>query len=83
MPKHTYFQKEWLSNSKYKLWIARVKGTKIASCNLCKSDISLSNMGSSALDDHACGKKHKQKVKERQQSLSLYFKSNTCSTSKE
>ena len=38
-------------------------------------------MDSSALDDHVCDKKHKQKVKKKQ-SLIYYIKSNTCSTSK-
>ena len=66
MPKYTYFQEESLSNSKYKLWIARVKDMKISRCSLCTWGISLSNMDSSALDDHVYDKKHKQKVKKNE-----------------
>ena len=42
---------------KYKFWVAKTKEKTVARCTLCKFDISLSNMGSSALDDHAGGKK--------------------------
>ena len=59
----TYFNEEWLTNVNYKLWVVKTKGKTIARCSLCKSDISLSNMGSSALDDHARDKKHSEKVK--------------------
>ena len=54
----TYFREEWLANVKYKLWVAKTKEKTVARCTLCKSDISLANMGSSALDVHAGGKKH-------------------------
>ena len=53
----TYFREEWLTNVKYKLWIAKTKEKTVARCTLCKSDISLSNMGISALDDHVTVKK--------------------------
>ena len=59
----TYFREEWLTNVKYKLWVAKAKDKTVARCSLCKSDISLSNMGSIALDDHARGKKHIEKGK--------------------
>ena len=41
---------------------------------LCKSDISLSNMGSSALDDHAHGKKDSGKVKDRDTDMDYSFR---------
>ena len=53
----------WPSYSQYKLWIVRVKDTKIGKCSVCKSGISLSNMCCSALEDHARGKKHSKKSK--------------------
>ena len=65
MPKHSYFQEMWPSNSQNKLWIVGVKDTKIGKYSVCKSGISLSNMCCSALDDHARGKKHSKKSKEK------------------
>ena len=53
----TYFHEEWLTNVKYQLWVAKMKDKTVARCTICKSDISLSNMGSSALNDYSCGKK--------------------------
>ena len=82
MSKHTYFQEECFCNSKYKLWIVRVKDTEVAKYSLCKWDTSLSNIVCSALDDHTYDKKQKQKVKEKQKCWISYFKSNTCITSK-
>ena len=63
----TYFCEEWLTNVKYKLWVAKTKEKTVARCTLHKSDISLSNMSSSALDDHACVKNTVKKLRiERQ-----------------
>ena len=36
-------------------------------------------MGSSALDDHACGKKHSEKVENRDTGIGLFFQ--TCKVS--
>ena len=55
----TYFGKEWLTNVKYKLWVAKMRDKTVARCTPFKSDIFLSNMDSSALDNHARGKKDK------------------------
>ena len=41
---------------KYKLWVAKTKDKTVVRWTLYKSDISLSNVGSSALDYHARGK---------------------------
>ena len=69
----TYFHEEWLTNVKYKLWAVKTKEKTVARCTLCKCDISLSNMGSRALDDHACGKKHSEKVKNQETGIGLFF----------
>ena len=52
------FQDVWLTDVSYKPWVAKTKDKKIARCLICKADISLSNMGCSALDEHARGQKH-------------------------
>ena len=62
--KETYFQDSWLSNEHYKLWVKRVsdKNTS-ARCRLCLKNIELSNMGERALNSHANGQVHTEKVK--------------------
>ena len=57
--KYTYFQQDWKTNKLYKHWIREdPTSTKKAFCTKCNKSISLSNMGSSALDYHARGGKH-------------------------
>ena len=57
--KNCHFQTEWLRNKKYSSWIKScVSNNKKAICNWCRTDIDISNMGVSALDSHAAGKKH-------------------------
>ena len=75
----TYFREECLTNVKYKLWVAKMKDKTVARCTLCKSDISLSNVESSALNDHARGKKHKQKVKNQKTGTELFFQTSKSS----
>ena len=58
---------------KYKLWVAKMKDKILARCTVCKFDISLSNVGSSTLDDHARGKKYNEKVKNRDTDIGLFF----------
>ena len=43
--KKCLFQSIWLTSEKYSVWI------------ICKTEIDLSNMGASALESHAVGKK--------------------------
>ena len=65
---------------KYKLWVAKTKDKTAARCTLCRSNISLSNMSSTALDDHACGKKHSEKVKNRETGIGLFLQTTKSST---
>ena len=55
------FRDEWLHNKRYQLWIAKAN-SKNARCIFCQKDLDVSTMGNSALDSHATGSKHKQKV---------------------
>ena len=75
----TYFCGEWLTNVKYKLWVAKTKAKTVAKCILSKCDISLSNMGSNALDDHSCSKKQR-KVKNQEAGVRLFFQTSLSST---
>ena len=68
------FQKTWLENPKYKLWLAVVPSDeKTARCILCKKDINVLVMGVSALESHAKAKKHKSLIKERKQYSETFF----------
>ena len=59
--KKCHFQNEWLTNEEYSNWVQVVpKNRSRVKCSLCKTEIDISNMGVSALDSHAAGKKHKQ-----------------------
>ena len=55
------FQEGWLTSKLYKDWITQGKNKNYANCVLCLKDIDLSTMGSTALDSHAKGAKHKAK----------------------
>ena len=61
MVKRTYFQDVWLTDVRYKSWVAKMKYKKVARCLICKADISLSSMGCSALNEHARGQKHQKR----------------------
>ena len=41
MVKRTYFQDVWLTDVRYKSWVAKMKYKKVARCLICKADISL------------------------------------------
>ena len=82
MVKQTYFQDVWLTDVRYKSWVAKTKDKKIAGSLICKADISLSNIGCSALDEHPRGQKHQKRDQSRNQSsLSSYF-AKTSSTNR-
>ena len=70
------FQEEWYTNKKYKLWISKSSNSAGARCTLCKKDIDISTMGSSALHSHAKGKKHVDRVEERSMGLDIFFQTN-------
>ena len=48
------FKEIWLIDPIFQLWIAKVQGDpSLAWCKLCKSNINISKMGKSTLNDHA------------------------------
>ena len=77
------FQEEWLTNKKYKLWVAKTSSEISAKCILCVKEIDITKMGGSTLDSHATSKKHEQRVKERLQRLDTFFKRTSSEISKE
>ena len=61
------FKEIWLTDRIFQIWIAKVPGDpSLARCKLCKSNISISKMGRSALNDDAKGKRHLDIIEEWQ-----------------
>lgn len=58
--KNCHFKDEWTRNNKYSEWIKPTKNSKKAKCVWCRTEINIANMGVSALDSHASGRKHMQ-----------------------
>ena len=54
------FQDEWLSDDSFRAWVGKTGNKKEARCVVCKRNIDISAMGSSALHSHASGKNHKE-----------------------
>ena len=72
--KKCHFQIEWLANEDYSNWVQAVPNDRSrVKCSFCKTEIDISNMGVSALDSHAAGKKHKQ-IASAAVSSSMFFK---------
>ena len=62
--KQTYFQESWLS-SEFKSWVCKASLNIDTRCKLCKVNISLSNMGVTALKSHVKNNTHKKLVQEQ------------------
>ena len=67
------FNRDWLVNEKYKLWLAKGKNDSCAKCILCSKEIDLSTMRPNALDSHGKGKKHCDISKNRSAGLHCSF----------
>ena len=68
------FKEIWLTDPIFQLWIVKVPGDpSLAWCKLCKSNINISKMGRSPLNDHAKGKRHLDMIEERQKYTSANF----------
>ena len=72
--KQTYFQDNWLKDTRFAFWISRSKSKENAFCTLCKKDFGLSNMGERTLVSHANGKKHNTMVADREKARSFFKK---------
>ena len=72
--KKCHLQNEWLANKDYSNWVQAVRNDRSGvKCSFCKTETDISNMGVSALDSHAAGKKHKQ-IASAANSSSMFFK---------
>ena len=70
------FSSLWLSDERFKAWLAPVVGrSDRARCNICSVDFDISNMGVAAVVSHMKGKKHCSKWQESLRSpLSQFFR---------
>eukprot|EP00117_Sycon_ciliatum_P022771 scpid71843/ scgid19539/ len=60
------FSDKWLSQDKYRSWIAPMPSNRHkARCKLCSKDIELGSMGEAALVSHMASKKHGERAKLR------------------
>ncbi|KAK3925252.1 N-lysine methyltransferase KMT5A-A [Frankliniella fusca] len=74
-PRQTYFSSDWLTDAAFKDVIrADPNNKRVAVCLVCDGKsrvIQLSNMGKQALRSHCSGKKHLQRVQDRNSSLGI------------
>ena len=75
------FQDEWLSDDPFRAWVGKTGNKKEARCVVFKRNIDISTMGSSALQSHASGKKHKELMiaYSKCRSIDLFFNKLCCS----
>lgn len=82
--KQCHFQEVWLGMPQFSDWLKRVENNEYeASCTVCRTVFSLSNMGKNALRSHMDGKKHLQATSSAKKSSSLqcFFKPPTAVSS--
>ena len=76
------FLDEWLTDSRFSSWIARASSKNSAKCTLCCRDFGLSTMGVCALESHALGKKHCDRISNKSKiDNSFFFKPKQPSSS--
>ena len=77
------FQNEWLSDDFFRAWISKTGNKKEACCVVCKRNVDISAMESSAFYSHASGTKHKELMIAHNHnkcgSISLFF-NKSCSS---
>ena len=66
------FNDDWLRIKEFESWLDKGPNRSVAYCKLCQQSFDVSNMGRSALNSHAKGKKHKEKEDSRK-SLPINF----------
>ena len=75
MPKYKIsFQEIWLNNEKYSLWLEKDEDTSLARCKVCSKSFSVVTMGAKALDAHANGSKHKDRLLKKDSIVSFIQK---------
>ena len=68
------FKEIRLTDPIFQLWIAKVPGDpSLAQCKTCRSNINISKIGRSALNDHAKGKRHLDIIDEWQKYTNANF----------
>ncbi|XP_065665582.1 uncharacterized protein LOC136087006 [Hydra vulgaris] len=73
MPKYkSSFQEIWLSNVSYTSWLQKDKNPSLARCKVCSKLFSVAAMGIKAVDAHARGVKHIERLP--QEGYSVLFK---------
>ena len=73
---------EWLTDPRFSSWIARASSKNNAKCTVCCRDFGLSTMGVCALESHASGKKHCDKISNKSKiDNSFFFKRKQQSSS--
>ena len=60
-----------LPNEKYSLRLQKYKDTSLARCKLCSKSFSVATMGIKALDAHANGAKHKDRLPKKDSTVSF------------
>ena len=69
MSSKTKFNEIWLKEVKYVQWLQKNHERQSSfKCKLCMKSYELNNMGKRALDAHANGKKHKERMADYQSS---------------
>ena len=71
------FNDDWLRIKEFESWLDKGPNRSVAYCKLCQQSFDVSNMGQSALNSHAKGKKHKEKEDSRKSSPITFFKQET------
>ena len=80
------FNNDWLRIKEYESWLDKGPNRSVAYCKLCQQSFDVCNMGRSALNSHAKGKKHKEKEDSRKSLPITFFRQETVdkpSTSKQ
>ena len=75
MPKYkTSFQEIWLNSKKYSLWLQKDEDTSLSRCKVYSKSFSVAAMGIKALDAHANGTKHKDRLPKKDSIVSFIQK---------
>ena len=69
----TSFQDVWLTDDRYKLWLQKDDNVYSAKCKVCSKTFSVAGQGIKALDTHAKGLKHQQRLPNHSVSLKTAF----------
>ena len=81
MPKYkSSFQEICLNNEKYSLWLQKDEDTSLARCKVSSKSFSVAAMGIKALDAHANGAKHKDRLPKKD-SIVSFIQKKVCNQS--